>query len=67
MVFNGIVATLVRLRAERKVPERWIHPFWGFILWRRRFRNAARSSAKKLVLGLFRLLRIRFIYEMNTR
>jgi hypothetical protein len=67
VMFNGIVATLVRLRAERRVPERWIHPFWGYMLWRRRFRNSARAFAKRLVLGVFRLLKLRFIYEMNAR
>lgn len=67
VMFNGIVATYARMAAERRIPERWIHPFWGYILWRRRFRNAVRGVAKKTVLGVFRLLRLRFIYEMNTR
>jgi hypothetical protein len=66
-MFNGIVSTLIRLRAERKIPERWIHPFWGYILWRRRFRNTARGVAKNAVLAIFRLLKLRFIYEMNDR
>jgi hypothetical protein len=67
VMFNGIVATYARMAAERRIPERWIQPFWGYILWRRRFRNAVRGVAKKTVLGVFRLLRLRFIYEINTR
>jgi hypothetical protein len=65
VMFNGIIATLVREREERKIPERWVHPFWGAILWQRRFRNAARGVAKKVVLGVFRLLKLRFIYDLN--
>lgn len=65
VMFNGIVATFVRQREKRKIPERWVHPFWGIILWRRRFRNAARGMVRKVVLGAFRLLKIRFIYDLN--
>lgn len=67
VMFNGIVATYARMAEQRRIPERWIHPFWGFILWRRRFRNAVRGFAKKTVLGIFRFLKIPFIYEMNSR
>jgi hypothetical protein len=67
VMFNGIIATFCTMAAERKVPERWVHPFWGYILWRRRFRNTTRAIAKKVVLGVFRLLRLRFIYELNER
>jgi hypothetical protein len=67
VMFNGIVATLVRVRDARRIPETWVHPFWGCILWKRRFRGAVRGMAKKAVLGIFRLLKLRFVYEMNTR
>jgi hypothetical protein len=65
VMFNGIIATYCRMLEQRKVPERWIHPFWGYILWRRRFRNDTRTLARNMVLGLFRLLRLRFIYDLN--
>jgi hypothetical protein len=65
VMFNGIVATLVRIRSQRRVPERWMHPFWGYFLWRRRIRGELRGFAKKLVLGIFRLLRLRFIYDLS--
>jgi hypothetical protein len=67
VMFNGVIATYVRMVAERRIPERWIHPLWGFILWRRRFRNATRALVKKIVLGVFRILKLRFIYELNHR
>jgi len=67
VMFNGIIATLLRLRDARRIPEIWVHPFWGFILFKRRFRNAARTAIKKVVLGVFRLLKLRFIYDLNTR
>jgi hypothetical protein len=67
VMFNGIIATLIRVREARRIPERWIHPFWEFILWKQRFRNSARGIAKKAVLAVFRLLKLRFIYEMNVR
>jgi hypothetical protein len=65
VMFNGIVATFEAMQKKRSVPERWIHPFWRYILWRRRFYNTARDMARSAVLGLFRLLRLKFIYQMN--
>jgi Exostosin family len=67
VMFNNIVATFAAMAEERRIPERWIHPFWGYILWRRRFYNTVRGIAKNAVLGIFRILRLRFIYEMNQR
>jgi Exostosin family len=67
VMFNNIVATFATMAEQRKIPERWIHPFWGYILWRRRFYNSVRGLAKNAVLGIFRILRLRFIYEMNQR
>jgi hypothetical protein len=64
-MFNGIVATLARIHAQRRLPERPMHLFWGYLLWRRRARNAARALAKKLVLASFRLLRRPFVYDLS--
>jgi hypothetical protein len=64
-MFNGIVATFETIQKKRRIPERWIHPFWRYFLWRRRFYNTARDTARTAVLGLFRLLRLKFIYQMN--
>lgn len=65
VMFNGIVATLVHIRAQRRVPERRMHLFWGYFLWRRRLRNSVRGTARKLVLGAFRLFRLRFLYDLS--
>jgi hypothetical protein len=67
VVFNHVVAACERARANRRIPEQWIHPFWGFMLWRARFRNQTRGVLKNLVLRIFKLMGKRFIYEMNTR
>jgi Exostosin family len=67
VVFNHVVAACERARENRRIPERWIHPFWGFMLWRARFRNHARGVLKNLILRIFKLMGKPFIYEMNTR
>src|ERR1700692_1432123 len=67
VVFNHVVAACVRVRAERRIPERWVQPFWGYMLWRARLGRRARGLAKQIVLGVFRLLGRRFIYELNVR
>ena len=67
VVFNHVVEACERARENRRIPERWIHPFWGFMLWRARFRNQARGVLKNLILWIFKLMGKRFIYEMNTR
>jgi hypothetical protein len=67
VMFNGLVAVCVRERARRKISERWVRPFWGFMLWRRRAYNSSRAMMKKSVLWVFKVLRLRFVYEMNTR
>jgi hypothetical protein len=64
-MFNGIVATLARIHAQRRLPERPMHLLWGYLLWRRRARNASRALAKKLVLAAFRLLRRPFLYDLS--
>jgi Exostosin family len=64
-MFNGIVAALVRVRAGRRIRERRMHLFWGYFLWRRRAGGSLRAVGKKLVLGAFRLLRLRFIYDLS--
>lgn len=64
-VFNGIIRTFAEQRKQRLIPERWIHPFWGFILWRRRFQSTARQLTRRAVLLAFRLTGRKFIYEMN--
>jgi hypothetical protein len=65
--FNNVVAACERTRARRRLPERWIHPFWGYMLWRRRFAMAARGFAKGAVLHIFKLMGRRFVYDLNTR
>jgi Exostosin family len=65
VMFDGIIATLVRIRERRRVPERRMHLLWGTILWRRRFRKSVRGLARRAVLGVFRLLRLRFIYDLS--
>lgn len=67
VVFNHIIAACERLRADRRISERWIHPFWGFMLWRVRFVGWVFAIAKRLTLGAFKLFGKRFIYELNTR
>jgi Exostosin family len=67
VVFNHVIAACERAKANRRIPERWIHPFWGFMLWRARFKGWARGVVKNLVLWIFKLMGKRFIYEMNTR
>ncbi|HWZ51807.1 MAG TPA: exostosin family protein [Granulicella sp.] len=67
VVFNHVVAACERRRAERRIPERWVQPFWGYMLWRVRLGRRARGLAKQMVLGVFRLLGRRFIYELNAR
>ncbi len=64
-VFNGIIAACVRARERRRISERWIHLFWGYMLWRRRAYNSSRALVKTVVLGVFRLLGLRFLYQLN--
>jgi hypothetical protein len=61
------VAACERVRANRKMPERWVRPFWGYMLWRRRAAMGARGLAKSAVLGIFKLMGKRFVYDLNTR
>jgi hypothetical protein len=65
VVFNNIIAVCVRTRENRRVPERWIHAFWGFMLWKWRLRRSFRTAMKALVLRVFKLLGLRFIYALN--
>ena len=67
VMFNGLVAVCVRERERRKISERWVRPLWGFMLWRRRAYHWSRAMLKKSVLWVFKVLRLRFVYEMNTR
>jgi len=67
VIFNHLVAACERTRENRRIPERWIHPFWGFMLWRARFISQTRGILKNLILRIFKLMGKRFIYEMNTR
>lgn len=67
VVFNQIIAACERVRAARRIPEPWIRPLWGFMLWRLRFTGWLRGVAKNVALVVFRLLGKRFVYELNTR
>nr|ADC36147.1 exostosin family protein [uncultured bacterium 162] len=66
-MFNGIVAACVRAKERRKISERWIQPFWGFMLWRRRMYNWSRAALKSVVLWVFKLMGRKFVYDLNTR
>jgi hypothetical protein len=65
VLFNNLIAAYVRMWERRRVPERWIHPFWGYMLWRRRTYMSTRSAARNAVLRVFRMLRLPFIYDLN--
>ena len=47
------------------IPERRMHLLWGYFLWRRRARGKLRALGKNLVLAVFRLFRLRFIYDLS--
>ena len=66
-MFNGIVGVCVRAKERRKISERWIQPFWGFMLWRRRMYNGSRAAMKRVVLWVFKLMGRKFVYDLNTR
>jgi hypothetical protein len=65
VMFNGIVAACVRAKERRKISERWIRPFWGFMLWRRRMYNWSRAALKSVVLWVFKLMGRKFVYDLN--
>jgi hypothetical protein len=65
VVFNNIIAVCVRARENRRIPERWIHPFWGFMLWKWRLGRSLYGAIRALVLRVFKLLGLRFIYALN--
>jgi hypothetical protein len=63
--FNRVIESCERAKANRRIPERWIHPFWGYMLWRARLKYGFRAFAKKIILGAFRVAGKRFIYDLN--
>jgi Exostosin family len=66
-VFNHIIAACERIRANRRISERWVQPFWGLMLWRARVIASIRKLGKNTILWMFKILGKRFVYEMNTR
>jgi hypothetical protein len=66
-VFNNIIAAYERIRANRRISERWVQPFWGLMLWRARVIASIRKLGKNTILWMFKILGKRFVYEMNTR
>jgi hypothetical protein len=67
VVFNNVIAACERIRSKRRISERWIQPFWGFMLWRLRFVRGARGVAKSIVLWGFKMMGRRFVYDLNAR
>lgn len=65
VVFNNVIEACVRIRSKRRVQERWIRPFWGYMLWRQRFLSHLRGFSKNLILKIYQLTGRRFAYDMN--
>ncbi|MBS1821041.1 MAG: exostosin family protein [Acidobacteria bacterium] len=56
MVFNHIVELCERIRQRRRVPERWVQPFWGLMLWKLRLVRSLREASKRIILWCANLL-----------
>jgi hypothetical protein len=67
VLFNNIVAVCARTRETARVPERWVQPFWGFMMWKFRMRRSLRGLLRNAVLRVFKMLGLRLGYELNTR
>jgi hypothetical protein len=65
--FNRIIEACVSFRDRRRIPERFIHPFWGYMLWRKRLKGSLRTIARNAVLKTFKFLHIPFMYDLNKR
>lgn len=65
VLFNNFIATCMRIDKRRRVQERWIHPFWRYMLWRRRAHGSARNLVKKMVLSVCKVLGLKLNYQMN--
>ncbi|MBS1800796.1 MAG: exostosin family protein [Acidobacteria bacterium] len=59
MAFNHIVDLCERIRQRRRIPERWIQPFWGFMLWKLRLTRRLRDASKAFALWSTQILRNR--------
>lgn len=51
-VFNHIIALCERVKARRRVPERWVQKFWGLMLWRLRAVRGIRQASRAGVLQI---------------
>jgi hypothetical protein len=67
VAFNHLIAAVVRVRDEKKISERWVQPFWGYMLWRQQLQRQVRGWAKSLVLLGFRMIGKKVPFAMNTR
>jgi hypothetical protein len=67
VAFNHLIAAVVRVRDQKKISERWVQPFWGYMLWRQQLQRQVRGWAKSAVLLAFRLMGKKVPYAMNTR
>ena len=67
VMFNNVITVCVRTRETGRIPERWVQPFWGFMMWKFRLRLSLRTALKNIVLRVFKLLGLRLGYELNTR
>ncbi len=67
VVFNNVVAACARTGETARIAERWVQPWWGFMVWKWRLRGQLRGAAKAVVLRVFKLLGLKFIYQLNTR
>jgi hypothetical protein len=67
VVFNNVIGVCARTRETARIPERWVQPWWGFMVWKRRLRGRLRGAAKAVVLRVFKMLGLKFIYQLNTR
>jgi hypothetical protein len=57
VVFNQIVALCERVKARRIVPEQWIQPFWGLMLWRLRMIRGTREACRSTILWALQKVR----------
>ena len=64
VVFNHIVELCERIRVNRRIPERWVQPFWGFMLWKLRCVRGTRDASKAVALWIVR--RMGKPYELDT-
>jgi hypothetical protein len=65
VAFNHLIAAVVRVRDEKRISERWVQPFWKYMLWKQQLRNQVRGWVKAAVLLGFRLIGKQVPFAMN--